>query len=150
MRTRSWRIAAAAATVATLAAVIAVVVWRDQVPTRELTADFTSTVGVHDGSDVRVLGVKIGRVVAVRPEGQTVRVEMRYDARYPIPSDVRAVIIPPSVVSDRYVQLTPAYTTARCWPTARTCRPHAPPYRSNSTTSTARSTHSTARLARPA
>ena len=129
MRTRSWRIAAAAATLATLAAVIAVVVWRDQVPTREVTADFTSTVGVHDGSDVRVLGVKIGRVVAVRPEGQTVRVEMRYDARYPIPSDVRAVIIPPSVVSDRYVQLTPAYTTGPLLangadlPTSRTAVP---------------------------
>jgi len=84
---------------------------------------------VHAGSDVRVLGVKIGRVVTVRPQGQTVRVEMRYDARYPIPADVRAVIVPPSVVSDRYVQLTPAYTTGPVLadgadlPTSRTAVP---------------------------
>jgi phospholipid/cholesterol/gamma-HCH transport system substrate-binding protein len=35
---------------------------------------------------------------------------MRYDAGWPIPADAQAVIIPPSVVSDRYVQLTPAFT----------------------------------------
>src|SRR5262249_23625138 len=106
MGTHRWvRIATATVGVAVLAAVVGIVVWGDQVPTQYLTADFTSAVGVHDGSDVRVLGVKIGRVVSVRPEGQTVRVEMRYDSRYPIPADVRAVIVPPSVVSDRYVQL---------------------------------------------
>jgi phospholipid/cholesterol/gamma-HCH transport system substrate-binding protein len=53
--------------------------------------------------------VKIGHVVAVKPQGRTVRIEMRYDRKYDIPADAQAVIVPPSVVSDRYVQLTPAY-----------------------------------------
>jgi virulence factor Mce-like protein len=78
-------------------------------PTRTIVAHFASTVGIHEGSDVRVLGVKIGEVVSVRPEGRTVRVELRYDPRYPVPADAMAAIIPPSVVSDRYVQLLPAY-----------------------------------------
>jgi phospholipid/cholesterol/gamma-HCH transport system substrate-binding protein len=39
-----------------------------------------------------------------------VRVDLRYDADYEVPADARAVIVPPSVVSDRYVQLAPAYT----------------------------------------
>jgi phospholipid/cholesterol/gamma-HCH transport system substrate-binding protein len=34
---------------------------------------------------------------------------MEYDADRPLPAGVQAVVIPPSVVSDRYVQLTPAY-----------------------------------------
>jgi phospholipid/cholesterol/gamma-HCH transport system substrate-binding protein len=130
MDARRWvRIATAAVGVAILATVIAVVTLGDQTPTHDVTAHFTSAVGVHDGSDVRVLGVKIGRVVSVRPEGQTVRVEMSYDSRYPIPADVRAVIVPPSVVSDRYVQLTPAYTTGPLLangadlPTSRTAVP---------------------------
>ena len=110
MFAHGWRrnMIAVAATTAIVAA-IGVAVWRDQTPTLRLVAHFASTVGVHEGSDVRVLGVKIGTVTRVRPQGRSVLVEMRYDARYRIPADARAVIIPPSVVSDRYVQLTPAY-----------------------------------------
>ena len=91
-------------------AAAAVVVAGRGTPERHLVAHFTRAVGVHAGSDVRVLGVRVGRVVAVIPEGPTVRMELRYDARYDIPADAQAVIVPPSLVSDRYVQLTPAYT----------------------------------------
>jgi phospholipid/cholesterol/gamma-HCH transport system substrate-binding protein len=90
------------------AAASAAVVLDDQ-PQRRLVAHFSSTVGIHEGSSVRVLGVRVGEVVSVTPQGRTVRVEMRYDARQRIPADAQALIIPPSVVSDRYVQLAPAY-----------------------------------------
>lgn len=91
-------------------ALVGGVLVRHEAPTRRLVAHFTRVVGVHPGSDVRVLGVRIGEVVSVTPEGRTVRVEMRYEARYDVPTDARAVIVPPSVVSDRYIQLTPAYS----------------------------------------
>lgn len=74
-----------------------------------LSADFEAVVGVYPGSDVRVLGVKIGEVTAVVPMGAKVRVHMRYDGEQKLPADVHALIIPPSVVSDRYIQLAPAY-----------------------------------------
>ncbi len=74
---------------------------------RTLTADFTAAVGIYVGSDVRVLGVRVGTVTAVVPMGKVVRLHMRYDAL--TPADVTAVIVPPSVVSDRYVQLAPPY-----------------------------------------
>ncbi|HEX5596534.1 MAG TPA: MCE family protein [Micromonosporaceae bacterium] len=102
-----WRWVGAFVLVLVLAAAVAV--WGRDDPHRHLVARFTRAVGVHVGSDVRVLGVKIGEVVAITPEGRTVRVDMRYSARYDIPADAQAVIIPPSVVSDRYIQLTPAY-----------------------------------------
>ncbi len=76
---------------------------------RTLVAHFTRTVGIYEGSDVRVLGVKIGTITEVKPEGTTVRVSMRYDDKYDIPADAKAVVIPPSVVSDRYIQLSPVY-----------------------------------------
>jgi phospholipid/cholesterol/gamma-HCH transport system substrate-binding protein len=79
-------------------------------PQRWVTAHFTRTVGITAGSDVRILGVHIGTVDSVTPEGTTVRVVLHYDADQSIPADASAVIVPPSVVSDRYVQLTPAYT----------------------------------------
>jgi phospholipid/cholesterol/gamma-HCH transport system substrate-binding protein len=106
MRWRTW---VAAGTGVALVAVAGVAVWRSRDPGRSLTASFTKAVGIYEGSDVRVLGVKIGHVVAVKPQGRTVRIEMRYDRKYDIPADAQAVIVPPSVVSDRYVQLTPAY-----------------------------------------
>lgn len=99
-----------------LGAVLAVVFWPSREPTRRVTAHFTRVVGVHPGSDVRVLGVAVGEVVAVVPEGRTVRVELRYLAKHAIPAGAQAVIVPPSIVSDRYVQLVPAYTSGPTLP----------------------------------
>jgi phospholipid/cholesterol/gamma-HCH transport system substrate-binding protein len=76
-----------------------------------LVAYFDRAVGVYEQSDVRVLGVKIGSVTEIVPEGDRVRVEMEYDAEYDVPADAQAVVVAPSIVSDRYVQLTPAYTS---------------------------------------
>ena len=64
---------------------------------------------VYEGSDVRVLGVPIGKVETVEPEGTQVKVVMHYDEEIQIPADAEAVIVSPSVVGDRYIQLTPAY-----------------------------------------
>jgi phospholipid/cholesterol/gamma-HCH transport system substrate-binding protein len=76
---------------------------------RHVVAHFPRTVGLYEGSDVRVLGVPIGRVDKVTPDGRAVRVEMSYEAEHKVPADAQAVVISPSIVSDRYVQLTPVY-----------------------------------------
>ncbi|MEU5263983.1 MCE family protein [Amycolatopsis sp. NPDC021455] len=73
-----------------------------------VSAYFGKTVGLYAGSSVRVLGVPVGQVTDVTPEGDAVRVDMRVDD-VPLPADVGAVVVAPSLVSDRYVQLTPAY-----------------------------------------
>ena len=36
-----------------------------------------------------------------------------YDAQYDVPADAKAVVVAPSIVSDRYVQLTPVYQRRR-------------------------------------
>ena len=41
------------------------------------------------------------------------RVEMEYDAKYDVPADAKAVIVTPTLVADRFVQLTPAYDEGR-------------------------------------
>jgi phospholipid/cholesterol/gamma-HCH transport system substrate-binding protein len=76
---------------------------------KRMTAMFPRTVSVYEGSDVRVLGVKVGTVDTVEPAGTSVKVEMTYDETVKVPQDVKAAIIAPSVVGDRYVQLTPVY-----------------------------------------
>ncbi len=78
--------------------------------TKTLTAHFPRTISVYEGSDVRVLGVPIGQVDTVTPSGTDVVVTMSYDADVKVPADAKAAIIAPSIVGDRFIQLTPVYT----------------------------------------
>jgi phospholipid/cholesterol/gamma-HCH transport system substrate-binding protein len=87
-----------------------VLVYQTVNPSKQVTAYFAETIGVYPGSTVRVLGVAVGTVDAVTPVGTKVKVTMTVDPGIAIPAGADAVVIAPSVVSDRYVQLTPAYT----------------------------------------
>jgi phospholipid/cholesterol/gamma-HCH transport system substrate-binding protein len=95
-----------------LALVVAAVLWWVLRETNEkrYSAVFTGTVGLYEDNDVRVLGVRVGHIDKVTPQGDTVRVDMLVERDIPIPADAKAVIVAPSLVSDRYVQFTPAYT----------------------------------------
>jgi phospholipid/cholesterol/gamma-HCH transport system substrate-binding protein len=77
---------------------------------KTLTAQFPRAVSIYQGSDVRVLGVPVGKIDSVTPSGTDVIVTMHYDANVQIPANAKAVIVSPSIVGDRFVQLTPAYT----------------------------------------
>jgi phospholipid/cholesterol/gamma-HCH transport system substrate-binding protein len=76
-----------------------------------VSADFTRAVGLYPGSDVRILGVRVGQVDTVVPEGDHVHVTFSYDSKYRVPADAKAAIVAPSLVSDRYVQLLPVFTS---------------------------------------
>lgn len=100
--------AVAAGLAVALLAGLVVWLWPDG-GTRTARAEFVRAVGLYAGSDVRILGVKVGEVTDVTPDGDRVVVEMTYDDSYSVPADAKAVVVAPSVVSDRYVQLTPVY-----------------------------------------
>jgi phospholipid/cholesterol/gamma-HCH transport system substrate-binding protein len=74
-----------------------------------VTAWFDQTVGLYPGSDVRILGIPVGTTTDVVPEGDRVRVDMLIDDAYDIPATADAVVLAPSLVSDRYVQFSPVY-----------------------------------------
>ncbi|NUS43509.1 MAG: MCE family protein [Mycobacteriaceae bacterium] len=78
--------------------------------TTHITAYFDRTVAIYPGSEVRVLGVQVGKVASVTPQGDRVKVEMNVKRSVDIPADAKAVQINPSVVGDRFIQLAPAYT----------------------------------------
>ncbi|HEY7873991.1 MAG TPA: MCE family protein, partial [Actinomycetota bacterium] len=78
--------------------------------TYEVTAYFQKAIGLFPKSDVGVLGVPVGTILDVEPVGTRVKVTMEIDKKYKIPADATAQIIPPSLISDRFVQLQPAYT----------------------------------------
>ena len=74
-----------------------------------VTGEFQRAVGLFPGSDVRVLGVQVGEVTEVTPKGDSVLVEFEFDRKHSVPADAKAAVVAPSLVSDRYVQLFPAY-----------------------------------------
>ncbi|WP_409061852.1 MCE family protein [Streptomyces sp. SYP-A7185] len=78
-------------------------------PGKHLTAYFDRAVAVHEGSDLRILGVRVGSVDDIRPQGRQVRVRLTLDEGVKVPAHVQAVVVAPSVVSGRFVQLSPAY-----------------------------------------
>jgi len=86
-----------------------VIVFHPRTDKMELTASFPRTVSLYEGSDVRILGVPVGKVESVRPAGTDVVVKMWYDAKYQVPKDAQAVIISPAIVGDRFIQLTPVF-----------------------------------------
>lgn len=71
-----------------------------------VTATFPSTVGLYAGDDVRVVGVPMGTITDVVPHADGVDVVMELDEGTPVAADTKAVIVPPGVLSSRYVQLT--------------------------------------------
>ncbi|MFD7072750.1 MCE family protein [Nocardioides sp. NPDC059952] len=76
---------------------------------RRLTVMFSRTTSLYEGAAVKVLGVKVGRVTRIEVDGTEVAVTMTYDRDVLLPKDVHAMIVPPSLVGDRFVQLAPAY-----------------------------------------
>ncbi|MEU7630793.1 MCE family protein [Nocardia sp. NPDC049220] len=95
-----------------VAALVAVGAWKSftRIATTRVTAYFPSTSGLYQGDDVRVLGVKVGRIDSIEPGGDRVEVKLTIDRGIDVPADARAVIISPSLVSARFIQLAPAYT----------------------------------------
>lgn len=75
-----------------------------------LTAYFSRTIGLYNGNDIRILGVKVGKIDSMQVVGTQVKVTMSLNGKNPLPAGVKAVVVPPSLVSDRYIELQPAYT----------------------------------------
>jgi phospholipid/cholesterol/gamma-HCH transport system substrate-binding protein len=77
---------------------------------RELKAEFSRAVQLFPGNSVRVLGVKVGRVLNVENTSDATEATFRIDdPDIKLPADVKATIIPVSLLGERYVQLFPAY-----------------------------------------
>lgn len=101
------------ARISVLGCVLAVVVsvgmwWAAAASGMRITAYFDRAVGLYPETSVRVLGIEVGEVERVRPQGEVVRVDFNVSEAVAVPAAAKAVVVSPSLVSDRYIQLTPA------------------------------------------
>lgn len=76
----------------------------------EYRAVFPRTVGLYVGSQVSVLGIKVGEITGLEPQGTAVQVSFTVDDDLRIPAQARAVVVAPTLVSDRRLELTPVYS----------------------------------------
>lgn len=72
-------------------------------------AQLTRAVGLYVGSDVRVLGVQVGEVTELEAKGELVEATFQVDDGIRIPATAQAVVVAPTLVSDRHLELTPPY-----------------------------------------
>jgi len=75
-----------------------------------VVAYFQNSNGIFAGDEVRILGVAVGKIDTIEPQPQRVKITFFYDSKYQVPADAKAVILSPSLVTSRAIQLTPAYT----------------------------------------
>ena len=80
---------------------------------KTVTAEFPEAVGIYVGTPVEILGVSVGKVTSVKPTGTHVTVKMSYSGSYKLPSNAKAIEVANSLVSDRYVELSPASPPVR-------------------------------------
>lgn len=112
MSSRNWRLGLAGVLVFVVVAGF-LVIQRDGsgVGRTHLVAYFDNSNGIFVGDEVRIVGVPVGRIDRIEPQPVQVKISFWLDDRYEVPADAKAVILSPSLVTSRAIQLTPAYTS---------------------------------------
>ena len=106
---KKWLLRGAVAAVAVAALVAGALVLFPGLGKNTITAYFPSTTGIYVGDDVRVLGVAVGKIESIDPSGEDAKVVMNVDRSVEIPADAKAIIVAPSLVAARFIQLTPVF-----------------------------------------
>jgi phospholipid/cholesterol/gamma-HCH transport system substrate-binding protein len=78
--------------------------------TKTVTAYFESATALYRGDKVTINGIRVGSVDDIEPVDGMMKVTLRYDSQYNVPAEATAVILNPSLVASRVVQLSPGYT----------------------------------------
>jgi phospholipid/cholesterol/gamma-HCH transport system substrate-binding protein len=76
-----------------------------------ITADIEQAPNLFANGRVMVRGVEVGRLVAVEPRPEGVRLTLEIEEGIKIPADATLAVVPITVISDRYVQLFPPYSS---------------------------------------
>lgn len=111
MRSRKWRAALAICFALLLVAGIGVQLRLIGALNRtHLVAYFDNSNGLFANDEIRILGVRVGRISEIEPEPDRVKISFWVDDKYHVPAEAKAAIIAPQLVTARAIQLTPAYT----------------------------------------
>jgi virulence factor Mce-like protein len=100
----------AAGTAVVVAVALTVYYLAIQQDTYTITARFTATPGLYAGNSVDILGVPTGTIESITPHPGYVAVVLSLPTDVRVPARATAFLMAPNPVSDRFVELSPAYT----------------------------------------
>ncbi|BBX17196.1 mammalian cell entry protein [Mycolicibacterium duvalii] len=110
----NWRysrvVLAAVLAVILTAGIVVVTTTVDSARRTNLVGYFANSNGLFPGDEVWILGVPVGKVETIEPQPDRAKITFYVDDKYKVPADAKAVILSPSLVSSRAIQLTPVYT----------------------------------------
>jgi phospholipid/cholesterol/gamma-HCH transport system substrate-binding protein len=109
---RRVRIGLAVALALALIAGIAVVVRSaEKIGRTHVVAYFDNSNGLFAGDEVRILGVRVGKIDVIEPQPNRVKISFWFDDKYKVPANANAAILSQQLITSRAIQLTPAYTS---------------------------------------
>lgn len=78
--------------------------------TKAMCAELSDAVGLYVGNKVALLGIDVGSTTAIENKPDHVQVDFTVPADLDLPADVGVVTYSQSIVTDRHIELTKAYT----------------------------------------
>jgi phospholipid/cholesterol/gamma-HCH transport system substrate-binding protein len=108
-RTRKSVVVAALAVV--LAIVLAFVGFQlyKKLTNNTVVAYFPAAIALYAGDRVQIVGIRVGSIDKIEPAGDKMKVTFHYANKYKVPADAQAVILNPTLVASRTIQLEPPY-----------------------------------------
>ena len=74
-----------------------------------VVAYFPEANALYSGDRVQIMGVRVGAVDKIEPAGDKMKVTFHYANKYKVPANAQAVILNPTLVASRSIQLEPPY-----------------------------------------
>jgi phospholipid/cholesterol/gamma-HCH transport system substrate-binding protein len=74
-----------------------------------VVAYFPQADALYSGDKVQIMGIRVGAIDKIEPAGDKMKVTFHYQSRYKVPANAQAVILNPTLVASRAIQLEPPY-----------------------------------------
>jgi phospholipid/cholesterol/gamma-HCH transport system substrate-binding protein len=97
--------------VVVLALVVGYVGWRlyEKLTNNTVVAYFPAANALYPGDKVQIMGLRVGAIDKIEPTGDKMKVTFHYQNKYKVPANASAVILNPTLVASRAIQLEPVY-----------------------------------------
>jgi phospholipid/cholesterol/gamma-HCH transport system substrate-binding protein len=97
--------------VVVLALVVGYVGWRlyEKLTNNTVVAYFPEANALYPGDKVQIMGLRVGAIDKIEPAGDKMKVTFHYQNKYKVPANASAVIVSPTLVASRSIQLEPPY-----------------------------------------
>src|ERR1700756_5619800 len=74
-----------------------------------VTAYFPETNALYAGDKVDIMGIRVGAIDGIQPGGDKMKLTFHYSNKYKVPANAQALILNPTLVASRSIQLEPPY-----------------------------------------